>query len=88
MRDEYVGAARQQALSPTPAHDCLQGMTIVNANVAPVGPTSPFQALAKCRYAGLHIGVVLRKRYEYADAPHTLARLLRTRRQRPRRRAA
>jgi hypothetical protein len=46
------------------------------------------QAGQERRHSGLTFWIVRSECHEHADAPHTLARLLRARRERPRRRSA
>src|SRR6516165_8951829 len=60
---------------------------IVDAYVAALCPTQFFKCLPERRHIGLRIRIVLGKGRQYAHAPHPLA-LLRSRRERPRRRRA
>ena len=62
--------------------------TIVDSDVAAIDPTQFLQARPERRNVCLPSGVALGESHQYADAPHTLARLLRVRRERPRGRAA
>jgi hypothetical protein len=64
-----------------------RGPANVDPDVATVGPTQLAQGLCERRDAGLCFRVIRGRGYEHADAPHALA-LLRTRRERPCRRAA
>jgi hypothetical protein len=59
----------------------------VNPHVAAIGPTQARKRLRERREASLRLRIIFVVRYEHADAPHPLA-LLRTRRERPSRRAA
>ena len=61
--------------------------TKVHPHVAAIGPTQDRKRLRERRNGGLRLGVVFVARQEQADAPHAVA-LLRTRRERPCRRAA
>ncbi len=60
---------------------------IVDADIAALRPSEPFEPLPECREACLHFRIVLGIGHQHADAPHPLG-LLRARRERPRRRAA
>jgi hypothetical protein len=59
----------------------------VDADIAALRPSKPFEALPKSRETRLHFWIVLGKAPQYADAPHLLG-LLRARRDRPRHRRA
>jgi hypothetical protein len=61
--------------------------TKVHPHVAAIGPTQARKRLRERREARLRQGIVFVVRHEHADAPHPLG-LLRSARQRPRRRAA
>src|SRR5947208_1968523 len=60
---------------------------IVDADIAALRPSKPFEPMPERREARLVFRIVLGERHEHADPPHAVA-LLRPRRQRPRRRHA
>src|SRR5262249_15185527 len=60
----------------------------VDEHVVADGPARLLHALNECDQAGLSFRVVGASVHQHADAPHSLARLLCTRRERPRRRRA
>jgi hypothetical protein len=61
--------------------------TIIDSQVTTFRPTKLLKSLTKSREALLHLGIILGEANQHGDAPHPL-RLLRTRRERPCRRAA
>jgi hypothetical protein len=65
----------------------VRGPTLVELDIAALGPTAPQQLLPERPNAGLACSVVLWKGHQDADPPHTFL-LLRSRRDRPRSRAA
>jgi hypothetical protein len=67
--------------------DVIAGPPRDNPHVAAIGPTQARKRLSEPRDASLRPGIVFLVRHEHADPPHAPA-LLRTRRDRPSRRAA
>src|SRR5262249_15124421 len=65
--------------------DVTAAPTKVHPHVAAIGPTQVRKRLHERRLAKLHLRIVFVERHEHADAPYAVA-LLRTRRERPRRR--
>src|SRR5262249_5506510 len=78
--DFHRVSAKAIGLTRRPSH--------VDIDVAADCPARLLQTLQKCGDAALPLRIVRGQVHEHADAPHTLARLLRTHRERPRRRAA
>src|SRR6516165_4449860 len=62
-------------------------VSMLDSDIAVLGPAERLETLAKCNDPSQHFGIVLGVWMQECDAPHALA-LLRARRKRPRRRAA
>src|SRR5262249_25385794 len=59
-------------------------VSMLDSDIAVLGPAERLETLAKCNDPSQHFGIVLGVWMQECDAPHALA-LLRTRRERPRR---
>ncbi len=81
-----VGRQREQFLSVcAQAFNVRAGEAVIDADVAAVGPAEVRETLPKRRDAGAHVRIIFGKGQQHADPTNPVA-LLRTRRQRPRRR--
>jgi hypothetical protein len=88
VREDYVGLQVEQLFRrhPHPVN-VAGGPTNGHAQVTAISPTQLRKSLREPGEVGLCLRIVFIKRHQHTDAPHALG-LLRTRRERPCRRAA
>ena len=79
MCEDHVGLQGDQLFRERLKLICPAGRKArVDADIAALRPSEPFEPLPECREARLHFRIVLGEAHQHADAPHALG-LLRAR---------
>src|SRR5258708_11242358 len=88
MGDQHVGLQSDQLFCECLNSDCVGiAPAIIDSEVASIRPAELLRALLKYGHAGADIDIAFRNRHQHAHTTNSL-RLLRSRRERPRGRAA
>src|SRR5262249_4968155 len=87
MCEDHVGPQTDQLFRQHLRLSPGGSKTSIDADIVTLRPSEPLEFLSKFRGACLGFRIVLGEAHQHRDVPHTLA-LLRTERQRPRRRRA
>src|SRR5205823_3615348 len=88
MGDQHIGLQADQLFRECLNSACIGiAPPIINSNIAAILPAQLLKALLKCGDTRTNIGIAFGDRHQHAHAANSF-RLLRARRERPRRRAA